>query len=397
MQRELAYQILCSSLIGGQYANILLKNSLKSIEINQRAFITELVYGVLRNYLFLNYQFTAFLKGKTKEEDKIILAMAAYEKYFLKHPDYVYTNEYVKLAKNRIAKGFINAVIRKLPAELQYADAEYINYSLPKWIYDMLKAQYDTASLQYYLLNLNQEPELYYRLNPKKCTFDKLKLPFRAIDNRMFTSENNLINSDEFRKGYFYVQDYNGSFIVDYLDLQADDLLLDACSAPGSKLFNALETVMPKNVYANDLYAHRLKLIQDKATILGYEGINYLNTDISIHDSRYDNFFDKILIDAPCSGLGVIKRKPDLKYHIRPEDIDDIMILQSKILDTAAAYLKSTGILVYSTCTINTKENGRMIQSFIQKHPDFELLCDEMLQKETNSDYFYVAKLLKRR
>lgn len=396
MQRELAYQILVSSLIEGQYANIILKNTLKNIEVNQRAFVTELVYGVLRNYLLLNYQFLSFLKGKTRKEDKIILSMAAYEKYFLEHPDYVYTNEYVKLAKNKIAKGFVNAVIRKLPDSIQYADDESVNYSLPKWIYEMLKAQYSTSDLQFYLHTLNQEPELYYRLNPKKCSFSDLHLPYEAIDHRMFISDKNLINTSEFRKGYFYVQDYNGSFIVDYLDLKADDIFLDACSAPGSKLFNALEKIDPSNAYANDLYPHRLKLIKDKAAIFGYDKINYLNMDISVPDEKYFNFFDKILIDAPCSGLGVIKRKPDLKYHLKPEDVDDIMVLQSKILNTVSSYLKNGGIMVYSTCTINTKENKRMILKFIKDHPKFELLTDEMLQKEVSSDYFYVAKLLKR-
>ena len=394
MQRELAYQILKDVMINNDYANLSLRRTLKDVPLIKRAFITELVYGVLRNFDLLLYQFTSLIKDNTQLKIKLILAMAAYEKYFLNQDPYVYVNEYVKLA-HKNTKGFINATLRRLNAQMLYAKDEYINHSLPKWLYELLRKQYSKDDLDYFMTNLNKEPKVFYRLNPHKKLANPNDLSITMLDERMFIAKDNLVNTREFKDGYFYVQDYNSSFITDYLDLRADDSFLDLCSAPGSKLFNALEIV--NKAYANDLYEHRLKLIKDKAQCLKVDDkITYLNLDASTIDDRYIECFDKILLDAPCSGLGVLKRKPDLKYHLKPTDLDDLIVLQKKILKTAYAYLKKGGTLVYSTCTLNTKENDRQIKDFILSHEDMKLLDDTIIRKRDDSDYFYVAKLVKK-
>ena len=401
MQRRIAYEILCKSFIDGQYANLGLKSRLNELKPIQRALVTEIVNGVLRNYSLLEYQFSDLINDQTKIETKIILAMSCYEKFYLGVDDYVVVNEYVALGRSKSEKGFLNAVLRKVSdtfkePELKTDEALAIHYSIPLWLVKMLKSQYSEAEFKFYLEDLENEPKLYYRINPKKANIELLShLNIEMLDERSFTSKFNLINTDEFKEGLFYIQDYNSGKIVDYLDLKSDSRYLDVCSAPGAKLFNALEIVNESNVYANDLHEHRVELIRSRAKSLGYENINYWNKDATEKFEGFENSFDRILVDAPCSGLGVIKRKPDLRYHITPNDIDDIMKIQADILDNMATLLKPNGIMVYSTCTINTKENRRQVLSFLKRHDDFELVEDTMLQELNNSDRFYVAKLLK--
>lgn len=400
MQRRIAYEILCKSFIDGQYANLGLKARLNELKPIQRGLVTELVNGVLRNYNLLEYQFSDLVNDKTKLETKIILAMSTYERFYLGVDDYVVVNEYVALGKSKAEKGFLNAVLRKIKDFREPKDDSVeslsIKYSIPLWLVKMLKSQYSEEEFKFYLEDLENEPKLYYRINPKKANVELLShLEIEMLDERTFTSKFNLINTDEFKNGLFYIQDYNSGKIVDYLDLKPEHKYLDVCSAPGAKLFNALEVVDEANAYANDLHEHRVELIRNRAKSLGYEGINYWNIDATLKVEGYEEYFDRILIDAPCSGLGVIKRKPDLRYHITPNDIDDIVKLQIDILDNMATLLKVNGVMVYSTCTINTKENHRQVANFLKRHDNFELVEDTMLQDLKNSDRFYVAKLLK--
>lgn len=401
MQRKIAYEILLASFTKGQYANLGLKNRLKELPPIKRGFVTELVNGVLRNYLLLEYQFKEYLKQDTKIDLKIILAMSCYERFYLGKDAYVSVNEYVSLGKSKAEKNFINAILRKvdkfIEPDTNTIEGLSIKYSLPLWITKMLSKQYSEEDFNFFLDDLSNEPKVFYHLNHNKAKFEDLKkYKINILDENIFTSNDNLLLTDEFKKGMMYVQDFNSSKIVNFLDLNKDNIYLDVCSAPGSKLFNALEIVNDKNAYANDLHDHRVKLIKSRAIQLGYKNVNYLNLDATKDFDKYEAYFDRILIDAPCSGLGVLKRKPDLRYHISPSDIDDIVLLQSQILDHIATRVKSGGIMVYSTCTINTKENRRQIDNFLKRHEEFELIEDTLLKERMDSDRFYVAKLLKK-
>ena len=400
MQRKMAYEIIKASLVDKEFANLNLKKRLNELKPIQRGFVTELVNGVLRNYYLLEYQFIDYVDAKSKIDLKIILAMSIYERFFLGKDAFVTVNEYVELAKNKSEKGFINAVLRKIDTfkepDTSNIEGIAIAHSLPLWIAKMLYKQYDQEMFNYLITDLENEPKVFYRINPNKATYDTLKhLDIEMIDERIFIAKENLIKKEEFIKGYYYVQDYNSSKIVDFLSLEAKHRYLDVCSAPGSKLFNALEIVDEENVYANDLHAHRLELIKKRAKELGYSKINYLNQDATTLKSQDIGLFDRILVDAPCSGLGVLKRKPDLRYRIEPNNIDEIVKVQADILDTCADLLNIGGIMVYSTCTINTKENRKQVANFIKRHPNFELVEDKDLIERADSDRFYVAKLLK--
>lgn len=392
-QRELSLDILYKTIKDSSYSNLLMRRELEKVPVIQRAFCTKLINGVLRNYEILNYQFEKEVK-KASLKLKLILCMALYERFFLNEKDYVVNNEYVDLAKNKYDKSFVNAVLHKVN-EFKLSDIGYIDNNLPEWIYNLLKKQYSEEELKNIFKVYQNEPKVYYRLNKSKCSFDLLKdLDIEIVDDSCFTSKMNLLKTSLYDKGYFYVQDYNSSTLFKHLDLKSSDVLLDVCSAPGSKLFNCLDVVKPQNAYSNEYHSNRVELIKRMANKLGFEGINYLNYDGRDLDKELDVKFDKILMDVPCSGLGVISRKPDLKFHISPNSLDELEKIQEELLESCHKLLKNDGIIVYSTCTLNKKENEKQIAKFLKTHQDFSLIEDETIINDMG-DCFYYAKIKK--
>lgn len=393
-QRELALHILYKTIKDSSYSNLLMRNELNKLPEIQRGFVTNLVNGTIRKYEYLYSQFKNEIKANTDLRLILILCMALYERFYLNEKDYVVNNEYVSLCKNKHDKGFINALLHKIN-ELKKSDNDADNCFLPEWIYRLLKSQYNEEDFKSIIDVYQSIPNTYYRLNKNKCSFDDLKsLNFEIINDDIFTSKNNLINSEEFDKGYFYIQDYNSASLYRHLDLNKDDILLDVCSAPGSKLFNCLDIVKPNNAYANDLHEHRVELIKKMASKLGYEGIHYLVSDANELKDKLDIRFNKILLDAPCSGLGVISRKPDIKFHIKPESLDEIEKIQLDLLNNIDPLLDIDGILLYATCTLNKKENSKQINKFLMNN-DRYVLEDESTIINSLGDCFYYAKLRK--
>ena len=393
-QRETALDILHKTIVNESYSNLLMRKQLNQLEAIQRAFVTNLVNGVLRKYEFLSYQFEEDTNANTSLRTRLILCMALYERFVLKEKDYVVNNEYVELGKNKYEKAFINAILHKIKT-LKEPDKEYVKACLPEWMYNLLSKQYEKEELDKIIDTYQSIPETYYRINKKKCSYDDLdNLDIKIINEDIFTSDNNLLNTDEYKKGYFYVQDLNSSSLYRHLELEKDNTLLDVCCAPGSKLFNCLDILEPENCYGNDLHEHRVKLIKDMADKLGFEGIHLINTDGRTIRDNLNMKFDRILLDAPCSGLGVIGRKPDLKFHIKPEDLDELQVLQYELLDSLKDMLNKDGILLYSTCTLNKKENGKQIDRFLKENDDFKLV-DEDTIINGKGDCFYYAELKK--
>lgn len=393
-QREIALEILYKTINDESYSNLLMRSKLNDLKPIQRAFVTNLVNGVLRKYELLIYQFDGLLKGSTSLKNKLILAMAMYERFFLNEKDYVVNNEYVELAKNEHDKAFINALLHKIN-ELKYSGIDHIDACLPKWLYSLLKAQYSEEKLKAIIDVYQSIPSLYYRLNKSKADYDDLRrLNINIINEDIFSCDNNLINTDEYEKGLFYIQDYNSASLYRHLDLEKDNTLLDVCSAPGSKLFNCLDIIKPENAYGNDINQNRVKLIEKMADRLGYEGIHYLNYDGRYIKDNIDIKFDRILLDAPCSGIGVISRKPDLKFHIKPENLDELENIQYELLRSIDPLLKKDGILLYSTCTLNMKENSKQIQKFLKENDNYVLLEDDTIINNLG-DCFYYAKIKK--
>ncbi len=385
-QRSLALDIICKSIGSDSYTNLLMRKKLMELEPIQRPFVSNLVSGVLKEYDYLLFQVSDYLKTNTSLKNKVIIAMALYERYYLDKEAYI-NYEYVDLA-NKYDKAFINAILR---IEYEFKNGEeYINNSLPKWIYNLLAKQYNDEELNKILKNFKRVPVVYYRINHHKATFNDFK-DIEIINDDIFTSKQNLLNSNQFKQGMFYIEDINSSSLVKNIDLKKDDVLLDVCSAPGSKLFNCLDVVKPDNAYSNELHEHRLKLIEDRAKLLGYEGVHYLNLDGRILSDVLDVKFDKILLDVPCSGLGTIGRKPDLKYHLKPESLDELQTIQRELLKSCSKLLKEGGQILYSTCTLNKKENGKQVSSFLSEHEDFKLIKEETIINDYGDCFYYAV------
>lgn len=391
MQRLIALNILRKTISDESFTSLLMRKELEKLEKVQRPFVTNIVQGVLKNYELLEYNVNLYVR-KTSLTNKLILMMALYERYFLKEKEYAVNNSYVELSKTKYDKSFINATLRNI-RELKYSDNEWINVSLPEWLYKLIKKQYPD-DYRIIIENYHSVHKTYYRLNPNKTDFDYLKDKYdiEIMENNVFISKQNLINTDDFNNGFFYIQDINAAKLTSVLKLKEDYTLLDVCSAPGSKLFNTLELLKDSNTFSNDLNSTRLELIKKKALILGYKNINFLNCDGRYLNSKLNMKFDVIMMDVPCSGLGVIGRKPDIKFHIKPENLDELQNIGYEILNNCSKLLKEDGQILYSTCTINRKENEKQIEKFIKNNPEFKII-EEKTIIESYGDLFYYCLL----
>ena len=391
MQRLIALNILRKTISDESFTSLLMRKELEKLEKVQRPFVTNIVQGVLKNYELLEYNVNLYVR-KTSLTNKLILMMALYERYFLKEKEYAVNNSYVELSKTKYDKSFINATLRNI-RELKYSDNEWINVSLPEWLYKLIKKQYPD-DYRTIIENYHSVHKTYYRLNPNKTDFDYLKDKYdiEIMENNVFISKQNLINTDDFNNGFFYIQDINAAKLTSVLKLKEDYTLLDVCSAPGSKLFNTLELLQDSNTFSNDLNSTRLELIKKKALILGYKNINFLNCDGRYLNSKLNMKFDVIMMDVPCSGLGVIGRKPDIKFHIKPENLDELQNIGYEILNNCSKLLKEDGQILYSTCTINRKENEKQIEKFIKNNPEFNII-EEKTIIESYGDLFYYCLL----
>ncbi|MGM9957696.1 MAG: transcription antitermination factor NusB [Erysipelotrichaceae bacterium] len=391
MQRLIALNILRKTISDESFTSLLMRKELEKLEKVQRPFVTNIVQGVLKNYELLEYNVNLYVR-KTSLTNKLILMMALYERYFLKEKEYAVNNSYVELSKTKYDKSFINATLRNI-RELKYSDNECINVSLPEWLYKLIKKQYPD-DYRTIIENYHSVHKTYYRLNPNKTDFDYLKDKYdiEIMENNVFISKQNLINTDDFNNGFFYIQDINAAKLTSVLKLKEDYTLLDVCSAPGSKLFNTLEILKDSNTFSNDLNSTRLELIKKKALILGYKNINFLNCDGRYLNSKLNMKFDVIMMDVPCSGLGVIGRKPDIKFHIKPENLDELQNIGYEIMNNCSKLLKEDGQILYSTCTINRKENEKQIEKFIKNNPEFKII-EEKTIIESYGDLFYYCLL----
>lgn len=390
--REIALEIIYKTINDAAYTNLLMRDRLNVLPINQRPFVTNLVNSVLKKYYYLLFQIQDEINDSTPLRNKIILAMALYEKFYLKEKDYVVNNEYVNLGKNKYDKAFINAILRK-DIKLKNSDEEHINYSLPLWLYKLLNKQYSKEDFLKIMDNYSRIPKVYYRLNHQKAKLEDFK-DIEIINEDIFISNNKNLLFDDINNGLVYIQDINSASLYKKLALKEDDSLLDVCGAPGSKFFNCLDIVKPSNAYVNELHEKRLKLISDKAEILGFKGANYLNYDGRLLKDVLDIKFDKIMLDVPCSGLGTIGRRPDLKYHLAPNNLDELEIIQKELLDSVVPLLKEGGYILYSTCTLNKKENEKQINRFLNENNNFSLIDSDTIINDLG-DCFYYALLLK--
>lgn len=409
MVRKIAYESLKAILMQSAYANLQLQKVQKECSRKDAALLTQLVYGTLQHYDELSYQWAEFKQRSVKKKFEILINMSVYQILYLDRiPHYAIVNEACDLARPEL-RSFVQAILMKcieqkrrpLPETDKWVRLQ-LETSIPMWILKLWQKQFgDEKAVSIAHGMMNDDYTLVARVNPIKADLQQMKqdTSLRFIDEWALTSTENLIESDYFKNGEIVIQDYSSQQVAKTLAPQKGERILDCCSAPGTK--TGMIAAMMENcgeIVACDLHEHRVELVQKSMEQLGVTIVHATCSDSTMLEKQFEQeWFDRILCDVPCSGLGTIKNKPDLKFRIQPEDLDAIIQTQAAILKSAAKVLKPQGTLVYSTCTLNKKENERQIEQFIIDHPEFECVEEKtFFPDEGLQDGFYMAKLLKK-
>ena len=453
LDREAACKALLAIERDGSYSNLELSKMLASDGISNKGFIREIVYGVTENKIYLDYILDKFIKkgaAKTKLQALIILRMGVYQILFMNSvPNYAAVNESVALARRfaRGMDGFINGVLRNFIRNMDSASEidvkgqlEYlsIRYSCQLKLVEELVSMLGFEHAKVLLEHAGHRPPLSIRVNVAKISVKELADRLRAngfeiegsklSDRVLLVKGGALTEANEYKEGLFSIQSEESCAIADFADAKSTELVIDLCAAPGGKAAAMAEQMLKPStstepltetepgkqpststepltktepgiasgkVIALELYEHRAALIEATARRLGLENIEVRCQDAVEQIDELVGKADLVLADVPCSGLGVIRRKPEMKY--RDEfDFDELVEIQKSILETGSSYLKPGGRLIYSTCTINPRENELMVKDFLERHEEFISEKEVKLSPFDNGyDGFYMNKLKK--
>ena len=421
---------LISQVDKGAYSNIALNETFKTLNINskEKAFMTEIFYGVLRNKKFLDYIIEKNTKEIKKEWIRNLLRISIYQITFMDSDNKGIVWEATELAKKysiAISK-FINSTLRNY---LRNKDSELKNladeknyevlYSIPKWFYNILEKQYRNENLKQAITSLKKVPYLSVRVNKLKYTekeFEEFLKEkdiqiIKKVDTVYYINSGLIINSEEFKTGKIIAQDASSYLAAKNLEVIPNELVLDICAAPGGKTGVLAENMENRGeIIAIDIHQHKIKLIDTNMKKLGIDIVKATVMDAR-NVNKQGRKFDKILVDVPCSGYGVIRKKPEILYSKNRENIEELAKLQLEILNSAADILKDGGELIYSTCTITDEENTNNIEKFLKEREEFKVeklyipknvsgdydslggFC--INYKEEIMDNFYIIKLKK--
>ncbi len=420
--RKTALKALTEVRSGGAYSNITLNKYFNENELSHadKSLATALFYGVLDRTITLDYVLSKYIKTPLKKVSPLALEnlrMALYQiMYMDKIPDSAAVNEAVKIiksSKERHLAGFVNGVLRNiLRSEIvlpQQKDVHSlsIKYSCPEWIIKGFIDDYGTDNAVALLEHSLLAPPVVLRVNTlktdtqslaEKLALEGIKTNSSALDNALeIIGGIDVTSSICYREGLFHIQDTASQTAVKILSPQSDETVLDICAAPGGKTFTMAQYMQNAGkIVACDLHQKRVELIRKGAKRLGIDIIDTLQNDATLKNDSL-GLFDAILCDVVCSGLGVIRRKPEIKYKDISE-YTDITLIQAEILENAASYLKPNGRILYSTCTLRKCENEGVIHAFLDKHIGFELKYQHTFMPHTDgTDGFYCALLQKSR
>ncbi len=404
--RLAAFEILYDVFSNNAYSNIALEKYFKDNEVKDKAFVTTLVYGVIERRLTLEYITDEFLNGRTKPKVKTILLMGAYQLYFMdKVPSSAAVNESVELSKQvglGYYKNLINAVLHKIDSNrinLDLIEDLSVRYSCPQNLINMWSKMYGRENALEMLECINSKPPVFAVPNPAYVDSHELlyELNNCGIDGEVcgdlviINSSFDLNKCKAFKDGLFYIEDKSSYLCAKALDAKPGEIVLDVCAAPGGKTFTIASSMNNQGrVYSYDLYEHRVKLIQNGIDRLGFKNITAGVNNAEIYNDEIP-LADKIICDVVCSGFGIIRRKPEIRYK-NLDDIKNLPDVQYKILDTSSRYLKKGGRIIYSTCTLNKKENERVVSKFLDEHSNFSLIKDNTtFITSDGGDGFYYA------
>ena len=429
LARNLALKVLEDVLVNQAYSNIALNKHLKGSQLSaaDKGLVTELVYGTVARKLTLEWYLSHFIEDRDKLDNwlYVLLLMSVYQLQYLdKLPDHAVVNEAVELAKLR-KKGsekLVNAVLRRILREglpdiasiKRKNKRDSIAYSLPVWLVSKLKEEYGEERAQAIFESLLQRNKASIRVTDVSRK-EEIKTLLSASDSIL--SNTGLVKEQGyfaghhlFAEGAITIQDESSQLVAPTLHLQGEEKVLDACAAPGGKTVHIASYLTTGQVTALDLYDHKLNLIQENAERLGVaDRVRTEKLDArKVHDFFGQNCFDRILVDAPCSGIGLLRRKPDIKYNKETADFMSLQEIQLEILGSVCQTLRKGGIITYSTCTIVSEENFQVVQTFLERHPEFEQVkleheCKDILKDGCilitpelyGSDGFFISQFRK--
>ena len=428
--RELILDTLLLIDRDGEYSHIALKQVLDKyqyLDKKERAFITRVVNGTLERMIELDHIIHSFSKvkvNKMKPVIRMILRSGVYQiKYMDAVPDSAVCNESVKLAGKRGftgLKGFVNGVLRNVSrnlAKVEYPSREKdpegylsIRYSLPAWLAAQWISEYGLEKAEEIGEGFFAERPLCVRCNTSRISREELAERLRREGVEVTPDEevpcalwlqgyDHVAGLPEFREGLFYVQDLSSMRAVLWADPKEGDQVLDVCAAPGGKAIHVAEMLRGTGmVEARDLTDYKIGLLEENIRRAGLANIRAVKWDAALPDPEKEEKMDIVLADLPCSGLGVLGKKPDLRYKMTPEKEEELVRLQQKILSVVQTYVKPGGTLVYSTCTIHRAENEENTRWFLENHPKFRLKKErQLLPGADRGDGFYIAVMEKER
>ena len=394
--RETALNVLIACRKEEGWSNGVLKEYIRRDKLDRRdaALATRLAYGVVQSRLKLDYYLQQLLTGKLKDLHpavRDILHLGLYQLCEMdKVPSSAAVNESVDLAKRyckkqRYAPGLVNAVLRKAAtAQLTEPKGWQEQYSHPQALIDLLKPYVGKEAMEPMLRANNAAPDTVAQVNTLRISPEELteKLMHEGVnaqphpwmpDCLILSGTGNLEQLESFRQGLFYVQDPAAKLSVLCARIPENAQVLDCCAAPGGKSFAAAIAMKGTGrITSCDVYAHKAELIANGAARLGLEQITARHLDATEHNPQWENAMDVVIADVPCSGLGIIRKKPDIRYKNLAE-MADLPALQLKILRNQATYVRPGGVLLYSTCTLVRAENEAVVEEFLEENSQFYL------------------------
>lgn len=405
--RKVAWEGLEAIVSQGQYANLWMRENLEGLTQQEKGWVTQVIYGTLRNLQLVRYQWSDLVKQLPSSKIALLLDMSVYQLFWLHSSvDYAVVNEAVELCYPG-QKGLVNALLRKVVARGQRELPQVDSLALlslttnhPQWLLQLWSAHYGPSVMEKLAKADLEEATVHARINPLKISRSELcEIPGVKLEENGWSVKADfpLAQSDLFKEGKVVIQDRSSQEVALLLNPKPLDLVLDACSAPGTKT-TQLAAMMENQgtILACDLHEHRLRLVDQLAEKLDVHIITTQVMDATHADEMISEQFDKILLDVPCSGLGVLKRKPDILCRLKPENIDEIILIQKEILNHCAPLLKVGGTLVYSTCTLNKKENEKQVERFLKAHENYKLCTEKTIfSYESGNDGFYMAKIVR--
>lgn len=425
--RQIAFEVLLRVEKEGAYSNLTLDSvlNLSQLDTRDKSFVSALVYGTIEKRISLDYQLSLYLSKpieKLKKDVLTLLRMGAYQIFFMdKVPNSAAVNESVKISKSgksAYASSLINAVLRKCSQngltyakDMTHSELLSVKYSCPLWLVNKWIKEYGNEDTEKLLEAFSLPAETIIRVNTLKTTSDKLceilekqgvKARKGSVDNSLILDlcGNSIENISAYKDGLFHVQDIASQICCRAVDAHEGETVFDMCSSPGGKSFTIAQYMNNKGkLYSFDLYEHRVSLISQGASRLSIDIIDAQVGDATVFNSQLP-LADKVLCDVVCSGFGIIRRKPEIRYK-SPDSVKQLPAIQLQILENASSYVKLGGRLVYSTCTLNKAENEKVCLKFLEKHKDFvstavlKNVSDEcfltLMPHKNASDGFFVA------